>query len=99
MQSRNSKKRTFNIWYDCWLSFCPFIEINQCVLLCVLKVIEKHNEIQRLKAQLRKSEQKVNDLIQQNIKLNHEMRAMEKDHQQEVKDLKKELAKFDIFEQ
>jgi len=62
-------------------------------------VIEKHNEIQKLKKQLRKSEQKVADLIQQNIKLNHEMRSMEKDHRKEVQDLKKQLAEFDIFEQ
>ena len=67
--------------------------------ICILKVIEKHNEIQKLKKLLRKSEQKVADLIQQNIKLNHEMRCMEKEHQQEVQDLKKELSKFDIFEQ
>ncbi len=56
-------------------------------------MIEYHNENAKLKKQLKKSKEKIDALIQQNIKLNQEMRQMEDLHKLEIQKLQMELNK------
>mmetsp|Transcript_7645 Transcript_7645/g.11863 ORF Transcript_7645/g.11863 Transcript_7645/m.11863 type:complete len:442 (-) Transcript_7645:96-1421(-) len=55
------------------------------------KVIEFHNECHKLRKQLKQSTNKIEALIQQNVKLNREMRSMEKEHEEKVAAMQKEL--------
>lgn len=56
--------------------------------------MELSNENVQLKKQLKKSKEKIDALIQQNIKLNQDMRGMEDLHKLEVERLKGQLEKY-----
>merc|ERR1712187_1035596 len=59
------------------------------------RVIELHTENKKLEKELKHSKSKIDALIQQNIKLNHQMRDMEIEHLKEVRALKSQLQKIE----
>jgi len=58
------------------------------------KVVELHNENQRLKKHLKKAKEKIDALIQQNVKLNKDMRQMEDEHAKQITELQDELNRY-----
>ena len=58
------------------------------------KVIEQHNEIQKLRKQLGKAKEKAEQLIQLNFKLNTDMQEMETKHKRELQVLTEELIRY-----